>query len=167
MLRCLLFGGLVLGLAVALRGKSSTDAIGDIDQAIRLHLGFGELVDEPCIVEQLGSGHHERVVEAFVELADDAVDVSKLAGEGQLAAKMLGIERAWQHAGVFDADLDGVFHEGAAFISHLHVALGLLGGEPDEEVQVSFDGVEALGDRGELRLCQRLGFVYFCRHVSF
>ena len=165
LLRCLLLGGLVFGLAVALSGKPFTDLAGDLDEPLWLHLGFGELVDEAGVVEQLCSGNHERVVEPLVELADGAMDVAELTGEGQLAAEFLGIEGAWQHTGVFDADLDRVFHEGSAFISHLHNALDLLGGEPDEEVEVVVDGVEAFGDRGELHLCQRLVFVYLVGHL--
>ena len=142
-LRSLLQGGLGCGLAVALSGKPLPDAVADIDQTLWLHLCLGELVDEAGVIEQLGSGGHQRVGEPLVELADGAMDVAELTAESQLAAKLLGIERSGQHAGVFDADLDRVFHEGSTFISHLHVALGFLGGEPYKEVQRIVEGGEA------------------------
>ena len=164
LLLCLVLGGLILGFAVALSGKPLPDVVADIDEPRGLHLCLGEPVDEAGVIKQLGSGGHQRIVEPLVELADGAMDVAELTAESQLAAKLLGIERSGQHAGVFDADLDRVFHEGSTFISHLHVALGFLGGEPYEEVQRVVDGGEASVDRGELRLCQRLGFVDYGFH---
>jgi hypothetical protein len=113
--RCLVFR-FVCG-AAALPCEALGERRGGGVQAVGLDFGLGEQVDEARVLIQFAAHHCDGVVDQLCDLLQIGLNLSQLAKECQFILQCLWLDGAWKHGGVADSGFDGVFDEGAVFIT--------------------------------------------------